>query len=70
MSGKTSALRQLRRRGLLQPFSPRKTPEARALFAGFEAILNGEGDDMSEESFRYVGTFDEARERAKKAAEA
>jgi len=34
--------------------------------AGFEAILNGEGDDMPEDAFRYVGTFDEARERAKK----
>ncbi|MEO5928675.1 MAG: F0F1 ATP synthase subunit beta [Candidatus Kapaibacterium sp.] len=34
--------------------------------AGFEAILNGDGDDMPEESFRYVGTFDEARERATK----
>jgi F-type H+-transporting ATPase subunit beta len=34
--------------------------------AGFEAILNGEGDDMPEEAFRYVGTFDEAREKAKK----
>ncbi len=34
--------------------------------SGFEAILNGEGDDMPEEAFRYVGTFDEAREKAKK----
>ncbi|HVZ40523.1 MAG TPA: F0F1 ATP synthase subunit beta [Candidatus Kapabacteria bacterium] len=36
--------------------------------SGFEAILNGEGDDMPEESFRYVGTFDEAREKAAKMA--
>ncbi len=36
--------------------------------AGFEAILNGEGDDMPEEAFRYVGTFDEAREKAAKMA--
>ncbi len=34
--------------------------------AGFEAILNGDGDDMPEEAFRYVGTFDEAREKATK----
>ena len=34
--------------------------------AGFEAILNGEGDDMPEEAFRYVGTFDEAAEKAQK----
>jgi F-type H+-transporting ATPase subunit beta len=34
--------------------------------AGFEAILSGDGDDMPEESFRYVGTFDEAREKASK----
>jgi len=32
--------------------------------AGFEAILRGDGDDMPEEAFRYVGTFDEAQERA------
>jgi len=36
--------------------------------AGFEAILNGEGDDMPEEAFRYVGTFDEARDKAAKMA--
>jgi len=34
--------------------------------SGFEAILNGEGDDMPEEVFRYVGTFDEARQKADK----
>ena len=34
--------------------------------AGFEAILGGEADDMPEEAFRYVGTFDEASEKAKK----
>jgi len=38
--------------------------------AGFEAILNGDGDDMPEEAFRYVGTFDEAREKAQKMATA
>lgn len=34
--------------------------------SGFEAILNGEGDEMPEEAFRYVGTFDEAVEKSKK----
>lgn len=34
--------------------------------AGFEAILEGEADEMSEEAFRYVGTFDEAKEKAEK----
>jgi F-type H+-transporting ATPase subunit beta len=34
--------------------------------SGFEAILNGEGDEMSEDAFRYVGTFDEAKEKAEK----
>jgi F-type H+-transporting ATPase subunit beta len=34
--------------------------------AGFEAILNGEGDDMPEDAFRYVGTFDEAKQKAEK----
>ena len=38
--------------------------------SGFEAILNGEGDDMPEDAFRYVGTFDEAVEKAKVSAAA
>ncbi|MBK8911344.1 MAG: F0F1 ATP synthase subunit beta [Chlorobi bacterium] len=38
--------------------------------SGFEAILNGQGDEMPEEAFRYVGTFDEAVEKAKKMAQA
>ena len=38
--------------------------------SGFEAILNGQGDEMPEEAFRYVGTFDEAVEKAKKIAAA
>jgi F-type H+-transporting ATPase subunit beta len=37
--------------------------------SGFEAILNGDGDEYPEEAFRYVGTFDEAAERAKKILE-
>jgi len=32
---------------------------------GFERILNGEGDDMPEEAFFMVGTFEEAAQKAK-----
>ncbi len=32
--------------------------------SGFEAILNGEGDDLPEDAFRYVGSFEEAQEKA------
>ncbi|MGQ0600619.1 MAG: F0F1 ATP synthase subunit beta, partial [Anaerolineales bacterium] len=35
----------------------------------FRAILNGEADDLPEEAFRYVGTIDDARAKAKKLAE-
>ena len=38
--------------------------------SGFEAILNGDGDDYSENVFSYVGTFDEAGDKAKKMSEA
>ena len=34
--------------------------------SGFEAILNGEGDDLPESAFMYVGSLDEAKEKAKK----
>jgi F-type H+-transporting ATPase subunit beta len=34
--------------------------------AGFEAILNGEVDELSENSFSYVGSIDEAIEKDKK----
>jgi len=34
--------------------------------AGFEAILNGECDELPESSFMYVGTIDEAFDKAKK----
>jgi F-type H+/Na+-transporting ATPase subunit beta len=34
--------------------------------AGFKAILNGEADEYPESAFSYVGTLDEAREKAKK----
>ena len=38
--------------------------------SGFEAILNGDCDEYPENAFTYVGTIDEAREKAKKMAEA
>ena len=34
--------------------------------SGFERILNGEADDLPEEAFFMVGTFEEAVEKAKK----
>ncbi len=34
--------------------------------AGFEAILNGEVDDLTENAFSYVGSIDEAIEKGKK----
>ena len=34
--------------------------------SGFEAILNGECDELPENAFMYVGTIDEAMEKAKK----
>ena len=36
--------------------------------AGFEAILNGEVDELHENAFAYVGTLDEAIDNAKKQA--
>ncbi|MDP7126147.1 MAG: F0F1 ATP synthase subunit beta, partial [Candidatus Marinimicrobia bacterium] len=36
--------------------------------SGFEAILNGDVDDVPENAFAYVGTIDEAIEKAKKEA--
>ena len=36
--------------------------------SGFEAILAGEVDELSENSFSYVGTIDEAIEKHKKSA--
>ena len=38
--------------------------------SGFEAILNGDGDDYPENAFSYVGTFDETGDKAKKMSEA
>ncbi|MBU0529504.1 F0F1 ATP synthase subunit beta, partial [bacterium] len=34
--------------------------------SGFEAILNGEVDDLPESAFMFVGSLDEAKEKAKK----
>ena len=34
--------------------------------SGFEAILNGEVDDLNENAFAYVGTIDEAIENGHK----
>tara|TARA_S200000501_G_scaffold378718_1_gene443039 strand:+ start:15519 stop:16916 length:1398 start_codon:yes stop_codon:yes gene_type:complete len=34
--------------------------------AGFEAILNGDGDDFTENAFSFVGTIDEVEEKHKK----
>jgi len=34
--------------------------------SGFDAILNGETDELPEQAFRYVGTVDEAIEKGKK----
>ena len=36
--------------------------------SGFEAILNGDVDELAENSFAYVGTIDEAIDKDKKAA--
>jgi F-type H+-transporting ATPase subunit beta len=36
--------------------------------SSFERICNGEGDDLPESAFMYVGTLDDAREKAKKLA--
>jgi F-type H+-transporting ATPase subunit beta len=33
---------------------------------GFKEILDGKHDDLPEEAFRFVGTIDEAVEKAKK----
>ena len=36
--------------------------------SGFEAILNGDADELHENMFSYVGAIDEAFDNAKKAA--
>jgi len=37
---------------------------------GFNAILNGEVDDLPEQAFLNVGTIEDAKEKAKKLLEA
>ena len=37
--------------------------------SSFERILNGEGDNLPEAAFLYVGTFDDAVEKAKMLSE-
>jgi F-type H+-transporting ATPase subunit beta len=59
---------------LSQPFfvaeqftgSPGRYVSLEDTIAGFEAILNGEGDELPENAFLYVGSLDEAVDKAKK----
>jgi F-type H+-transporting ATPase subunit beta len=44
---------------------PGKYVPLKDTIASFKAILNGEGDDLPEQAFLYVGTLDEARTKAK-----
>jgi F-type H+-transporting ATPase subunit beta len=37
---------------------------------GFNAILDGEGDDLPEQAFLNVGTIEDVKEKAKKLLEA
>lgn len=50
-----------------EPFlgTPGKYVKLEDTISSFERILNGEGDDLPEASFLYVGTFDEVIEKAK-----
>ncbi|HAJ19264.1 MAG TPA: F0F1 ATP synthase subunit beta, partial [Rhodospirillaceae bacterium] len=65
-------------RFLSQPFhvaevftgSPGKFVELADTIKGFEAIVNGEYDDLPESAFYMVGTIEEAVEKAKKMAAA
>ncbi|MEC8559284.1 MAG: F0F1 ATP synthase subunit beta, partial [Planctomycetota bacterium] len=43
------------------------TPRADTIDS-FERLCNGEGDDLPESAFMYVGSLDEAREKAQKMA--
>ena len=61
-------------RFLSQPFfvaeqftgTPGKYVELKDTLKGFKRLLSGEGDDIPEQAFLYVGTFEEAVEKAKK----
>jgi F-type H+-transporting ATPase subunit beta len=48
--------------------TPGRYVELEETISGFEAILNGDVDDVPENAFAYVGTIDEAIEKAKKEA--
>ena len=48
--------------------TPGRYVELEKTISGFEAILNGDVDDVPENAFAYVGTIDEAIEKAKKEA--
>ncbi|MBL7030887.1 MAG: F0F1 ATP synthase subunit beta, partial [Candidatus Marinimicrobia bacterium] len=48
--------------------TPGRYVELEETISGFEAILNGDVDEVPENAFAYVGTIDEARDKAKKQA--
>jgi len=48
--------------------TPGRYVELEETISGFEAILNGDVDEVPENAFAYVGTIDEAIEKAKKEA--
>jgi F-type H+-transporting ATPase subunit beta len=71
---KTVARARRMQRFLSQPFfvaeqftgMPGKYVSLEDTISGFEAILNGEVDELPESAFMYVGSLDEAVEKAKK----
>ena len=71
---KTVARARRMQRFLSQPFfvaeqftgMPGRYVSLEDTVSGFEAILNGEVDDLPESAFMYVGSLDEAKEKAKK----
>ena len=48
--------------------TPGKYVKLEDTIKGFKGILNGEYDDLPESAFLYVGTIEEAVEKAKKMA--
>ena len=48
--------------------TPGRYVELEDTISGFEAILNGDADEIHENAFAYVGTLDEAIDKAKKQA--
>ena len=71
---KTVARARRMQRFLSQPFfvaeqftgTPGRYVSMEDTVSGFEAILNGEVDELPESAFMYVGSLDEAIEKAKK----